>query len=73
MARKPPLTCGLCGLAIWNWTPTVWSEGPDRVPFCGDDCLATANAVRNSLPPAVDRAVRRDHSLCGAEPCSDCR
>ncbi|GGT43523.1 hypothetical protein [Streptomyces purpureus] len=30
-------------------------------------------AVDNALPAAVDRAVRRDHSLCGAEPCSDCR
>lgn len=30
-------------------------------------------AVDNALPSATDRAVRRDHSLCGAAPCSDCR
>jgi hypothetical protein len=30
-------------------------------------------AVDSALPPAVDRAVRRDHSLCGVAPCSDCR
>jgi hypothetical protein len=23
--------------------------------------------------PAIDRAIRRDHSLCGTHPCSDCR
>lgn len=34
---------------------------------------ALAKAVDHSIPPAVDRAVRRDHSLCGTEPCSDCR
>ncbi|MFI8301533.1 hypothetical protein ACIGCZ_37125 [Streptomyces nigra] len=32
-----------------------------------------AKAVDHSIPPAVDRAVRRDHSLCGVDPCSDCR
>lgn len=26
-----------------------------------------------AIPAAIDRAVRRDHSLCGAHPCSDCR
>lgn len=30
-------------------------------------------AVDNALPAPVDRAVRRDHSLCGVSPCSDCR
>lgn len=32
-----------------------------------------AKAVDSALPAPVDRAVKRDHSLCGAEPCSDCR
>ena len=32
-----------------------------------------AAAVDHSVQPAIDRAVRRDHSLCGSEPCSDCR
>lgn len=30
-------------------------------------------AVDNAIPAPIDRAIRRDHSLCGAEPCSDCR
>lgn len=30
-------------------------------------------SIDAAIPPAIDRAVRRDHSLCGAEPCSDCR
>jgi len=70
---KKPLKCALCGLAIWNEPPTVWSPEPNREPFCGEDCYATARAVDHSIPPAIDRAVRRDHSLCGYEPCSDCR
>lgn len=32
-----------------------------------------ARAVDKALPAPIDRAVRRDHSLCGIEPCSDCR
>ncbi|MFJ9633739.1 hypothetical protein ACIRU8_39205 [Streptomyces sp. NPDC101175] len=34
---------------------------------------ALAAAVNHSIPPAIDRAMRRDHSLCGTHPCSDCR
>lgn len=68
-----PLNCTLCDLAIWNEPPTVWSPGPNREPYCGDDCYATARAVDHAIPPAVDRAARRDHSLCGVEPCSHCR
>ncbi len=63
----------LVWLVIWNEPPTVWSPSPDREPFCGDDHLATATAVSRSIPPAIDRAIRRDHSLCGKYPCSDCR
>ncbi|MGV2914677.1 hypothetical protein [Streptomyces alfalfae] len=29
--------------------------------------------IDSALPAPVDRAVRRDHSLCGVRPCSDCR
>lgn len=29
--------------------------------------------INSALPAPVDRAVRRDHSLCGVSPCSDCR
>jgi hypothetical protein len=32
-----------------------------------------ADAIDHALPAPVDRAVRRDHSLCGVQPCSDCR
>ena len=32
-----------------------------------------AKAINNALPAPIDRAVRRDHSLCGVDPCSDCR
>jgi hypothetical protein len=32
-----------------------------------------AKSVDGAIPAPIDRAVKRDHSLCGAEPCSDCR
>jgi hypothetical protein len=35
--------------------------------------IRVGNAVDHAVPPSVDRAVRRDHTLCGAHPCSDCR
>ncbi|WP_328313125.1 hypothetical protein OG432_24600 [Streptomyces sp. NBC_00442] len=34
---------------------------------------AMARAVDHAIPPGIDRAIRRDHSLCGVDPCSDCR
>ncbi|MGW7087581.1 hypothetical protein ACWGH2_29350 [Streptomyces sp. NPDC054871] len=34
---------------------------------------ALAKATDGAIPAPIDRSVRRDHSLCGAEPCSDCR
>lgn len=34
-----------------------------------DGMADSANAVR----PAIDRALERDHTFCGVEPCSDCR
>ena len=48
----------------------------------GGGCTITAfdqrrpdwtRAVDSAIPPAIDRAIRRDHGLCGTEPCSDCR
>jgi hypothetical protein len=53
-----------------------------RMFIGGDGCVmgyfderlpALATAIDNALPAPVDRAVRRDHSLCGVSPCSDCR
>lgn len=35
--------------------------------------IRLGQAVDHSVPAAIDRAIRRDHSICGAEPCSDCR
>lgn len=32
-----------------------------------------AKAIDNAIPAPVDRAVKRDHSMCGVSPCSDCR
>jgi len=36
-------------------------------------CPDLIKAVDHSIRPAIDRAIERDHSICGAEPCSDCR
>ena len=70
---SPPLTCATCGLSIYNAPPTVWSDGPNREPYCDETCMRLAAAVDHSVRPAIDRSIERDHSLCGAEPCSDCR
>ncbi len=35
--------------------------------------IRLGQAVDHSVPAASTRAIRRDHSICGAEPCSDCR
>lgn len=49
-------------------------DGQPICPRCEPERLTgLATAVDHAVPPAIDRAVRRDHSLCGAEPCSDCR
>ncbi|GAA4626682.1 hypothetical protein GCM10023196_035920 [Actinoallomurus vinaceus] len=37
------------------------------------DQIRIGHAVDHAVRPAIDRAIERDHSLCGAEPCSDCR
>lgn len=46
-----------------------------RAGWSGDLCpdCTLARSVNHAIPPAVDRATRRDHSLCGVEPCADCR
>lgn len=68
-----PLECAMCGLAVYNEPPTVWSRGPDRTAYCDDECLDLATAVDHEPSPATDRATCKAHSMCGWEPCSDCR
>lgn len=62
--------CAMCGLGLQNWTPTKWVDGES---YCGGECARLASAVDHSVRSPVDWAIERDHSLCGAEPCSDCR
>ena len=57
---------------------------PSERPFCVA-CMAQANAeadaqeaaalrqIERGLGTPLDRAVRRDHSLCNLSPCTDCR
>ncbi|MFB7312948.1 hypothetical protein [Streptomyces sp. NPDC056192] len=53
-----------------------------RVFIGGEDCTIAAfderlpelaHAIDKAIPAPIDRAVRRDHSLCSVKPCSDCR
>lgn len=37
------------------------------------DLVRVGHAIDHALPAPIDRSVRRDHSLCGVQPCSDCR
>ena len=68
--RETPVICTMCGIGCTNWLPTAWD---DDKPYCGAECLKLARAVAHSIPSATDRAIERDHSLCGVDPCSDCR
>lgn len=63
----------------WRWIAKFMHR---ELLGSGEGCVITAfderlpewrRIVDNALPSSVDRAVRRDHSLCGVEPCSDCR
>ena len=59
---------------LGNRMQRVFIGGEGCVHAAFDERLpALATAIDHSVPPAIDRAVRRDHSLCGTEPCSDCR
>jgi hypothetical protein len=58
--------------ALHLWRSFVGGEGCVHAHF--DERLpALANAIDHALPAPVDRAIRRDHFLCGVNPCSDCR
>lgn len=67
MTRNPPIECTTCGLPLWDAT---WYRSD---PYCEQRCIELAEAIDHSLPLPIDRALNRDHSLCGVEPCSDCR
>jgi len=64
---KPPRWLPVCerDLAVVPADHRVYDHEYDETPL--------SKAVDHAIPAAIDRAVRRDHSLCGAEPCSDCR
>jgi hypothetical protein len=53
-----------------------------RVFIGGEGCTIAAfderlpewtRALDKAIPAPIDRAIRRDHSLCSVKPCSDCR
>lgn len=57
-----------------NRMQRVFIGGEGCVHAAFDERLpALAKAIDSTIPAPIDRAVRRDHSLCGTEPCSDCR
>lgn len=67
------MECTMCGMPLARIPDaTVWSPGPNRDPYCSEECLGLATSVAHAVPSRVDRAIARDHSLCGVDPCSDC-
>lgn len=57
-----------------NWLErTFIGDGSCVIARFDERLPALAKAIDGAIPPAIDRAIRRDHSLCGTEPCSDCR
>lgn len=60
--------------AQWSMRASLLGRGEGCVVGAFDERLPQlAKAVDHAIPAPIDRAIRRDHSLCGAEPCSDCR
>ena len=72
-AKNDPITAHGCGVARLLAERHFLGDGGCTVGVFDERLPALAKAIDHSIPPAVDRAVRRDHSLCGTEPCSDCR
>lgn len=71
-----------CWSAMLDWylANVAHLEGPARLHAYQAaaerrmlDEIRLVSAVDHAVPAPIDRAIRRDHSLCGAEPCSDCR
>ena len=69
-----------CWNAMADWYLNNSVQGPDGLLAYQAaaerrmlDELRLATAVDHAVPAPIDRAIRRDHTLCGAEPCSDCR
>lgn len=56
-------------LGTWNGQRAHWWRGESNMRHM--DCAGVRIAGRPA--PAIDRALDRDHSLCGSNPCSDCR
>lgn len=70
-----------CWAAILDWQADRWDVALDlRAAAYHAEVehrmlaeIRLGQAVDHAVPAPIDRAIRRDHSLCGAEPCSDCR
>ena len=71
--KGDPITQHSCGVARLLAERHFLGDGGCTIGVFDERLPEMAKAVDHSIPPAIDRAVRRDHSLCGTEPCSDCR
>lgn len=72
-AKDDPLTAHGCGVANLLAQRHFLGDGGCTIGAFDERLPDFARAIDNALPAPIDRAIRRDHSLCGVEPCSDCR
>lgn len=47
------MECAMCGMPLERIPDPVWSHGPNRDPYCSEECLDLATTVAG-----IDR---RDH------------
>lgn len=63
------MECEFCGMPLTGASDPVWYR---RAPFCNDDCVTLHRTYLALKGAARDAGRRRNHSLCGVVPCSDC-
>lgn len=71
--KSDPITEYGCGVARAMAERHFLGDDGCTIGVFDERLPALAEAVDHAIPAPIDRAIRRDHSLCGTEPCSDCR
>ena len=71
--KRDPLTANGCAVSRLLAQRHFFGDGKCTIGVFDERMPQMADAIDNAIPAPIDRAIRRDHSLCGSEPCSDCR
>lgn len=71
--KRDPATATGCAVSRLLAERHFLGDGGCTIGVFDERMPGFAKAIDNALPSPIDQAVRRDHSLCGVRPCSDCR